>query len=181
LVFLIEIHGVGVWKWNVQNEEVCGICRMSYESCCPDCKFPGDDCPPVWGGCGHALHVHCIMKWLQSQVLILLFMGLNLRLIGWQAESNKQECPMCRQEWTFKEEEKDVGLEEIKEEIDQDDEMVVLERGRRRREEDLSFLDEEEEEDEFLEGESSFIIATEEDEDGSYEVDYASFLLPDPL
>jgi anaphase-promoting complex subunit 11 len=42
-------HGVSIWKWDVPGEEVCGICRMPYESCCPGIKYPGDDCPPVWG------------------------------------------------------------------------------------------------------------------------------------
>ncbi len=27
------------------EDDVCGICRLAYESCCPDCKVPGDDCP----------------------------------------------------------------------------------------------------------------------------------------
>ncbi len=58
---------------------------MPYEACCPGVKYPGDDCPPVWGKCGHALHMQCIMKWLDSQ------------------QNVKQECPMCRQAWTFRE------------------------------------------------------------------------------
>ena len=47
-------------------------------------KYPGDDCPPVWGTCGHALHMQCIMKWLDSQ------------------QNTRQECPMCRQAWNFR-------------------------------------------------------------------------------
>ena len=47
-------------------------------------RLPGDDCPLVWGQCSHCFHIHCIMKWLQSQQL-------------------QQQCPMCRQEWKFKE------------------------------------------------------------------------------
>ena len=27
------------------EDDVCGICRLAFESCCPDCKVPGDDCP----------------------------------------------------------------------------------------------------------------------------------------
>ena len=71
-------HCVAVWKWEI-DDEVCGICRMPFESCCPGVKFPGDDCPPVWGQCGHALHMQCVMKWLESQ------------------QNARQECPMCRQ------------------------------------------------------------------------------------
>ena len=42
---------VAVWKWITPNDETeCGICRLPFEGCCPDCKFPGDDC--ALGGCG---------------------------------------------------------------------------------------------------------------------------------
>lgn len=36
--------GVAVWKW-IANDDNCGICRMPFDSCCSDCKYPGDDCP----------------------------------------------------------------------------------------------------------------------------------------
>lgn len=54
-------HGVATWRWDV-NDERCGICYTAFEACCPDCHIPGDDCPPVWGRCNHAFHMHCIMK-----------------------------------------------------------------------------------------------------------------------
>ena len=38
----------------------------------------------VWGQCSHVFHMHCILKWLNSQQV-------------------QQQCPMCRQEWKFKE------------------------------------------------------------------------------
>lgn len=97
--------GVATWRW-VANDDTCGICRLAFENCCPDCKLPGDDCPlgnecspfilltitedyktylfTVWGQCSHCYHMHCIMKWLNSQQV-------------------RQLCPMCRQEWKFKE------------------------------------------------------------------------------
>lgn len=28
-----------------EDDDVCGICRLAFESTCPDCKVPGDDCP----------------------------------------------------------------------------------------------------------------------------------------
>ncbi|KAG5457476.1 MAG: hypothetical protein BJ554DRAFT_2497 [Olpidium bornovanus] len=35
---------VAVWRWDVEEEDVCGICRNAYGACCNgDCKFPGDD------------------------------------------------------------------------------------------------------------------------------------------
>ncbi|TNN40289.1 Anaphase-promoting complex subunit 11 [Liparis tanakae] len=76
-------NGVASWLW-VANDENCGICRMHFNGCCPDCKVPGDDCPLVWGQCSHCFHMHCILKWLNSQQV-------------------QQQCPMCRQEWKFKE------------------------------------------------------------------------------
>ena len=63
-------HAVATWKWDTSTEphkqyhyaktnsegvieddddedddDVCGICQAAYESCCPICKVPGDDCP----------------------------------------------------------------------------------------------------------------------------------------
>ena len=52
--------------------------------CCPDCKFAGDDCPLVWGECSHCFHIHCIEKWLATQ-------------------QTQHQCPMCRQDWKYKE------------------------------------------------------------------------------
>ncbi len=54
---------------------------QAFEACCPDCKTPGDGCPPMWGKCNHAFHIHCIMKWLEKN----------------------NTCPMCRAEWQYKE------------------------------------------------------------------------------
>lgn len=60
-------HAIAQWQWDTgtrtdpngnhdgetQNDgddedgdgDVCGICRVAYEGCCPACKVPGDDCP----------------------------------------------------------------------------------------------------------------------------------------
>jgi hypothetical protein len=47
-------HAVAQWRWDTGTAEhdegdnegdVCGICRVPYEGCCPACKMPGDDCP----------------------------------------------------------------------------------------------------------------------------------------
>ncbi|CAN0914545.1 Anaphase-promoting complex subunit 11 [Linum grandiflorum] len=37
----------------------------------------------VWGQCNHAFHLHCILKWVNSQ-------------------TSQAHCPMCRREWQFK-------------------------------------------------------------------------------
>uniref|UniRef100_A0A0E0Q747 Anaphase-promoting complex subunit 11 n=1 Tax=Oryza rufipogon TaxID=4529 RepID=A0A0E0Q747_ORYRU len=81
-VKILQWHGVASWTWDAQDE-TCGICRMAFDGCCPDCKFPGDDCPLIWGSCNHAFHLHCILKWVNSQTSTPL-------------------CPMCRREWQFK-------------------------------------------------------------------------------
>ena len=93
--------GVAVWKW-LANDDTCGICRVAFDGCCPDCKFAGDDCPlvsvirifahsfddghyfQVWGECTHCFHIHCIEKWLGTQ-------------------QTQHQCPMCRQDWKYKE------------------------------------------------------------------------------
>ncbi|GAA5937790.1 anaphase promoting complex subunit 11 [Sporobolomyces koalae] len=62
------------------DEDVCGICRVAYDGCCPDCKLPGDTCPPIWGECTHVFHMHCLLKWLDT-------------------DSSKQQCPMDRRPW----------------------------------------------------------------------------------
>uniref|UniRef100_A0A7S0S693 Anaphase-promoting complex subunit 11 n=1 Tax=Chlamydomonas leiostraca TaxID=1034604 RepID=A0A7S0S693_9CHLO len=74
-------HGVAAWTWNA-GDDVCGICRMAFDGCPPDGKYPGDDSPVVWGVCCHAFHIQCIQKWLAS--------------------SAEQRCPMCRRAWEYK-------------------------------------------------------------------------------
>ena len=81
-VKILQWHAIASWTWDAQDE-TCGICRMAFDGCCPDCKFPGDDCPLIWGACNHAYHLHCILKWVNSQTSTPL-------------------CPMCRREWQFK-------------------------------------------------------------------------------
>ncbi|KAL3078750.1 hypothetical protein niasHT_036270 [Heterodera trifolii] len=39
---------VGSWRWVDGKEDACGICRTPFETCCMDCKFPGDECPLVY-------------------------------------------------------------------------------------------------------------------------------------
>lgn len=37
-------HAVASWTWDARDG-THGICRMLFDGCCPDCKFPGDNCP----------------------------------------------------------------------------------------------------------------------------------------
>mgnify|MGYP003365762067 CR=1 FL=1 len=70
---------------NYRNDidDVCGICRVSYNGVCPNCKMPGKSCPLVVGTCNHNFHYHCIYRWLDTV-------------------NSKGLCPMCRQEFILK-------------------------------------------------------------------------------
>ncbi|KAJ1504082.1 ubiquitin-protein ligase Anaphase Promoting Complex [Coelomomyces lativittatus] len=57
---------VASWHWNADRNEVCGICQNEYENTCGKCRFAGDECPLLWGQCGHVFHFHCITRWLQE-------------------------------------------------------------------------------------------------------------------
>mmetsp|Transcript_18639 Transcript_18639/g.45866 ORF Transcript_18639/g.45866 Transcript_18639/m.45866 type:complete len:86 (-) Transcript_18639:799-1056(-) len=78
-----QLRLVAYWTWGC-NDENCGICRNPFDACCPDCKTPGDDCTIIWGQCSHSFHLHCILKWLEAQM------------------TGRQQCPMCRAEWKFR-------------------------------------------------------------------------------
>ena len=95
-------HAVAKWSWNVGggsgsmaslslndtvDEDVCTICQSPYEGTAPGTKFPGDECPVVWGKCGHSFHLTCVSTWLAS----------------------KSTCPYCRAEWEFGAEEGNGG------------------------------------------------------------------------
>ncbi|EAW10983.1 anaphase promoting complex subunit 11 [Aspergillus clavatus NRRL 1] len=77
-VTIKEWNAVATWRWDMPEDEVCGICRVQFDGTCPTCKFPGDDCSLLLGKCGHSFHMHCLMTWIQQ-------------------ESSKGLCPMCRQ------------------------------------------------------------------------------------
>ncbi|KAI0825263.1 anaphase-promoting complex subunit Apc11 [Trametes gibbosa] len=81
-------HGIAQWRWDTGTNDpdddgegdVCGICRVPFEGCCPSCKMPGDDCPLIWGECTHVFHMHCLLQWIGTA-------------------ASKQQCPMDRRPW----------------------------------------------------------------------------------
>ena len=76
-----RFHGVAKWTWNAgSDDEVCGICQSAFEGVAPGVKYPGDECPVVFGKCGHAFHLQCVSTWLNS---------------------SRNTCPICRREWEF--------------------------------------------------------------------------------
>lgn len=90
-------HGVAKWSWGVgdgdathditsqqlsEEDDVCIVCQSAFEGVAPGVKYPGDECPVVWGKCGHAFHLQCVSTWLSSQ-------------------SSTPTCPTCRAEWEY--------------------------------------------------------------------------------
>ncbi|KAH9868506.1 hypothetical protein J1614_007578 [Plenodomus biglobosus] len=82
-VTIREWNAVAAWRWDLPEDDVCGICRNPYDSTCSKCKFPGDECPLLLGECNHSFHMHCIFSWLKQ-------------------ESSQEKCPMCRQPFKSK-------------------------------------------------------------------------------
>lgn len=37
-------HGVATWRWDLPEDDVCGICQNQFDGTCPTCKYPGDEC-----------------------------------------------------------------------------------------------------------------------------------------
>ena len=69
-----EWNAVASWRWDMPEDDVCGICRVQFDGTCPTCKYPGDHCSlrmcskhkryvpstnmlPVIGKCGHSFHM----------------------------------------------------------------------------------------------------------------------------
>jgi hypothetical protein len=82
-VTIKEWNAVAAWRWDMPDDDVCGICRNPYDSTCSKCKFPGDECPlckpkhlrilaPGWvvvantsivlGECNHSFHMVCFAR-----------------------------------------------------------------------------------------------------------------------
>jgi anaphase-promoting complex subunit 11 len=37
-------NAVATWRWDIPDDDVCGICQVDFDGTCPTCKYPGDDC-----------------------------------------------------------------------------------------------------------------------------------------
>ena len=65
---------VATWRWDLPEDDVCGICQNQFDGTCPTCRYPGDTCSlcerslsrrspttltfvPVSGKCGHNFHM----------------------------------------------------------------------------------------------------------------------------
>ncbi|KAK4967565.1 hypothetical protein LTR28_002612 [Elasticomyces elasticus] len=76
-------RAVASWRWDMPEDDLCGICRVEFDGTCPKCKFPGDECPLIMGDCGHSFHMHCLHMWTAQA-------------------SSEGKCPMCRQVFKIK-------------------------------------------------------------------------------
>jgi anaphase-promoting complex subunit 11 len=94
-VVITQWTAVAAWRWDMPDDDMCGICRNPYDSTCSQCRYPGEDCPLrklsrnhlyldiltqliVMGECNHSFHMHCIIAWVRQA-------------------TSQERCPMCRQ------------------------------------------------------------------------------------
>lgn len=35
---------VATWRWDLPEDDVCGICQNHFDGTCPTCRYPGDEC-----------------------------------------------------------------------------------------------------------------------------------------
>ena len=87
-VTIKEWNAVATWRWDIPEDDVCGICQVHFDGTCPSCKYPGDDCSlrtlnsisspflemlwtfldgmadfvEVSGKCGHNFHMVCFPR-----------------------------------------------------------------------------------------------------------------------
>ncbi|KAI1759977.1 RING/U-box [Hypoxylon sp. FL1150] len=89
---------VASWRWDLPEDDVCGICQVHFDGTCPTCKYPGDDCSLLSGKCGHNFHMVSSMRHLFSTVLI----PHKHCIMEWiKQDSAKGQCPMCRQKFEW--------------------------------------------------------------------------------
>ncbi|PKS12737.1 hypothetical protein jhhlp_000945 [Lomentospora prolificans] len=43
-VKITQWNTVATWRWDLPEDDVCGICQVHFDGTCPTCKYPGDDC-----------------------------------------------------------------------------------------------------------------------------------------
>jgi hypothetical protein len=59
-------NAVATWRWDLPEDDVCGICQVHFDGTCPACKYPGDDCK--------------IRELLHPHILSLLFLTCPYRI-----------------------------------------------------------------------------------------------------
>ena len=55
-VIIKEWNAVASWRWDMPEDDVCGICRVQFDGTCPQCNYPGDECTlRTYDALGHYL------------------------------------------------------------------------------------------------------------------------------
>lgn len=65
---LVSLNIVGTYDYNTTNDE-CPLCKNSLTLDCQSCEqknYLDEKCHKSVGLCTHAMHLHCIEKWLPS-------------------------------------------------------------------------------------------------------------------
>jgi anaphase-promoting complex subunit 11 len=111
-VTIREWNAVAAWRWDMPDDDVCGICRNPYDSTCSKCKFPGDECPlcmfcndEVWYGLTWGDSTGRMQPLLSHGTPLLIKSSCTLStntsqhcIFSWlKQESSLEKCPMCRQ------------------------------------------------------------------------------------
>lgn len=110
-------NAVATWRWDIPDDDVCGICQVHFDGTCPTCKYPGDDCSLcrflflishfhgtnhdiVSGKCGHNFHM--VSRAAQFCIHAEGTDGWQHCIVEWiKQDSSKGQCPMCRQSMTL--------------------------------------------------------------------------------
>jgi len=110
-------NAVATWRWDIPDDDVCGICQVHFDGTCPTCKYPGDDCSlckciylpgyatwrrialltsySVWQMRPQFPHGE---TWSPRHFFADNLMKLQHCIIEWiKQDSAKGQCPMCRQ------------------------------------------------------------------------------------
>ncbi|KAM7191919.1 Anaphase-promoting complex subunit 11 RING-H2 finger domain containing protein [Rhypophila sp. PSN 637] len=114
-------NAVATWRWDIPEDDVCGICQVHFDGTCPACKYPGDDCSLLSGKCGHNFHMvrgspatscFCFRTFVCSAHVSLLTWLDQHCIREWiKQESAKGQCPMCRQRFEWDEQHNETSLD----------------------------------------------------------------------
>jgi anaphase-promoting complex subunit 11 len=112
---------VATWRWDIPEDDVCGICQVHFDGTCPTCKFPGDNCPLcqsdgtsqigffIAPGLTNRLSIGKVRPQFPQGMPRLLEKGEDRYspisgqhcIMEWiNQDSAKGQCPMCRQSKT---------------------------------------------------------------------------------
>ncbi|RKF84239.1 Anaphase-promoting complex subunit 11 [Golovinomyces cichoracearum] len=77
-VKILKWNAVATWRWDINDDDVCGICQVHFEGTCPTCKYPGDECSLLSGKCGHNFHLVRKKREIQTDFVKLIHRSIAL-------------------------------------------------------------------------------------------------------